>query len=231
MRTLDCQRPSARAALLRPVGRGRGEGEPCSPRAPGAKAPFAFGDSARKATRRGRHGIDGTRPPGRDGARRGGHGGGCPGVRAARGMTAWDATCAAWTTRRRGHQSLRISGGRLLPRECGRGAEIAGLLGRQTPAPAVQVAGNGRLAALQYVRQGCAGGPAVVFCALTAFPLVFLAPDADCSLASDRGVPVQAPVLLLPSRLGNRELGVFVRSSVLLTGSWTWMAYILAWEQ
>ena len=113
MRTLDCQRPSARAALLRPVGRGRGEGEPCSPRAPGAKAPFAFGDSARKATRRGRHGIDGTRPPGRDGARRGGHGGGCPGVRAARGMTAWDATWAAWTTQRRGHQSLRISGGTL----------------------------------------------------------------------------------------------------------------------
>jgi hypothetical protein len=30
---------------------------------------------------------------------------------------------------------------------------------------------------------------------------------------------VQAPVL--PSRLGNRELGVFVRSSALLTASWS----------
>jgi hypothetical protein len=32
---------------------------------------------------------------------------------------------------------------------------------------------------------GCAGGPAVVFCARAAFPLFFLAPDADCSLVSD----------------------------------------------
>ena len=41
-----------RAALLRVA---EGEGEPFA---------FGFGDSARKATRRGRHGIDGTRPPG-----------------------------------------------------------------------------------------------------------------------------------------------------------------------
>jgi hypothetical protein len=60
-------------------------------------------DRAHKAMR---HEIDGSGQPRRGRARRGGHGGASPVVRAARSMTTWEATCPP----RAGQQSLCISG-------------------------------------------------------------------------------------------------------------------------